>query len=78
MDARDLYRNEVQTKLEDARAEYLYQKGVGFEDVGELVGLLRETKVALDSWFGFIPDEDIKLALEAVKREEQQNRSHHT
>jgi len=74
LDARDLYRNEVQTKLEDARAEYLYQKGVGFEDVGELVGLLRETKVALDSWFGFIPDEDIKLALEAVKREEQQNR----
>eukprot|EP00985_Skeletonema_marinoi_P014456 scaffold7325_cov80-Skeletonema_marinoi.AAC.11 len=74
LDARDLYRNEVQTKLEDARAEYLYQKGVGLEDVGELVGLLRETKVALDSWFGFIPDEDIKLALEAVKREEQQNR----
>eukprot|EP00984_Skeletonema_dohrnii_P027220 scaffold16716_cov146-Skeletonema_dohrnii-CCMP3373.AAC.11 len=74
LDARDLYRNEVQTKLEDARAECLYQKGVGFEDVGELVGLLRETKVALDSWFGFIPDEDIRLALEAVKREEQQNR----
>jgi len=33
-----------------------------------VVGLLRETKVALGSWFGFIPDEHIKLALEAVKR----------
>ena len=69
LDARDLYRNEVQTKLEDVRAEYLYQKGVGLEDLSELVGLLKETKLALDSWFGFIPDEDIKLALEAVKRE---------
>jgi len=69
LDARDLYRNEVQTKLEDVRAEYLYQKGVGLEDLSELVGLLKEAKLALDSWFGFIPDEDIKLALETVKRE---------
>lgn len=73
LDARDLYRNDVQTKLEDVRAEYLYQKGVGLEDLSELVGLLNEAKVALDSWFGFIPDEDIKLALEAVKREQEQN-----
>eukprot|EP00986_Skeletonema_menzelii_P013999 scaffold8741_cov142-Skeletonema_menzelii.AAC.6 len=71
LDARDLHRNEVQTKLEDVRAEYLYQKGVGLEDLSELVVLLKETKLALDSWFGFIPDEDIKLALEAVKREQQ-------
>ena len=70
LDARDLYRNQVQTKLEDVRAEYLYQKGVGLEDLSELVGLLKEAKVALDSWFGFIPDEDVKLALEAVKREQ--------
>lgn len=70
LDARDLYRNDVQTKLEDVRAEYLYQKGVGLEDLSELVGLLKDAKGALDSWFGFIPDEDIKLALEAVKREQ--------
>jgi len=44
LDARDLYRNEVQTKLEDARAEYLYQKGVGFEDVGALEGCKRVLK----------------------------------
>eukprot|EP00984_Skeletonema_dohrnii_P004598 scaffold1629_cov73-Skeletonema_dohrnii-CCMP3373.AAC.1 len=50
----DGHNNATTTTLEDARAEYLYQKCVGFEDVGELVGLLRETKVALDSWFGFI------------------------
>jgi hypothetical protein len=70
LDARDLYRNEVQTKLDDARSEYLYQKRVGFEDANELVGLLKDAKVALDSWFDFIPDEDVKLALEAVKREQ--------
>jgi len=71
LDARDLYRNEVQTKLEDAKSEYLYQKRVGFEDdVSELVRLLKDAKIALDSWFEFIPDEDIKQALEAVQREQ--------
>jgi hypothetical protein len=34
---------------------------------------LKEAKLALDSWFGFIPDEDIKLALEAVKREQNRD-----
>jgi len=67
LNARDFYRNEVQTKLEDVRAEYVYQKGVGLEDLGELVGLLKEAKLALDSWFGFLPDENIKLALEAAR-----------
>ena len=70
LDGRDLYRNEVQTKLEDASAEYLYQKGVALEDLSELVGLLKEAKLALDSWFGFISVEVIKLALEAVKMEQ--------
>ena len=51
LDARDLYRNELQTKLDDAKAEHLYQKRVGFEDVSELVGLLKDAKVAVDSFF---------------------------
>ena len=74
LDARDLYRNELQTKLDDAKAEHLYQKRVGFEDVSELVGLLKDAKVAVDSWFGFVPDEDIKLALETVKKEQNRER----
>ena len=76
LDARDLYRNEVQTKLEDVRAEYLYQvkmSGDGKEEMdwSELLGLLRDGKRALDEWFGFIPDEDVRLALEVVKNEQK-------
>mmetsp|Transcript_37370 Transcript_37370/g.78810 ORF Transcript_37370/g.78810 Transcript_37370/m.78810 type:complete len:321 (+) Transcript_37370:126-1088(+) len=69
LDARDLYRNVVQTALEDARAEFVYQKKVGFEDVSDLVGLLKDARTGIDKWFSFIPDEDIKEALEVVKQE---------
>ena len=74
LDARDLYRNVVQTKLEDAQAEWVYQKKVMEEgeglDVGELVELLIEANVAVDKWFSFIPDGDIQEALEVVRREQ--------
>ncbi|KAL7459051.1 hypothetical protein ACHAWC_010726 [Mediolabrus comicus] len=72
LDARDLYRNVVQTAVDDARAEFVYQKRVGFDeddDGSELVRLLNDAKSAVDSWFGFIPDEDVKLAIEVVKNE---------
>ena len=73
LDARDLYRNVVQTAVDDARAEFVYQKRVGFEEdddgSDELVRLLNDAKSAVDSWFGFIPDEDVKLAIEVVKNE---------
>ena len=71
LDSRDLWRNSVQTALDDARAEYRYQKRVGFEDVDELVGLLKEAKSSIDKWFSFIPDEDIKEALDAVRNEQK-------
>ncbi|KAL7470308.1 hypothetical protein ACHAXS_010532 [Conticribra weissflogii] len=77
LDARDLYRNVVQTKLEDAKAEYLYQtKQVGGNDgdvekfeVSELLSLLRDAQNAADKWFSFIPDEDVESALSIVKKE---------
>ncbi|KAL7553266.1 hypothetical protein ACHAWF_016521 [Thalassiosira exigua] len=69
LDARDLYRNAVQTALEDARAEFVYQKRNGFEDPKELVALLRDARGAIDRWFGFVPDGDVQEALEAVERE---------
>ncbi|KAL3779808.1 hypothetical protein HJC23_004742 [Cyclotella cryptica] len=74
LDARDLYRNAAQTALEDAKAEFLYQKGkVGNDalefDASELILLLKDAKRAVDSWFSFIPDEDVKKALEVVKNE---------
>lgn len=74
LDARDLYRNVVQTKLEDAQAEWVYQKKVMEEgeglDVGELVELLIDANVAVDKWFSFIPDGDIQEALEVLRREQ--------
>ena len=59
----------LQTSIDDARAEFSYQKENSFEDVTELVGLLKDAQVAIDKWFSFIPDEDIREALEVVKRE---------
>ncbi|KAL7526646.1 hypothetical protein ACHAXR_001575 [Thalassiosira sp. AJA248-18] len=71
LDARDLYRNALQTALDDAKAEFSYQKKVDFEDPSELVGLLKNARVAIDKWFSFIPDEDIREALEVVKKEQK-------
>ncbi len=73
LDARDLYRNALQTSLDDARAEYLYQRGRDFEDLSELVALLGTARDAIDGWFGFVPDRDIREALEVVGREERAN-----
>ena len=73
LDARDLYRNELQTSLDDARAEYLYQRGREFEDLSELVALLGTARDAIDGWFSFVPDRDIREALEVVGREERAN-----
>ncbi|KAL9186489.1 hypothetical protein ACHAXT_005727 [Thalassiosira profunda] len=70
LDARDLYRNAVQTALDDARAEFVYQKKNGFKDASELEGLLREAQAAIDKWFGFVPDEDVREALEVLQREQ--------
>ena len=70
LDARDLYRNALQTSLDDAKAEYIYEKKNDFESVEELVSILKDAQRAIDKWFSFIPDEDIKQALEMVRKEQ--------
>ena len=71
LDARDLYRNQLQTSLDDSVAEYIYQKkNENFESPEELVSLLKDAQRAIDKWFGFIPDDDIKEALEMVRKEQ--------
>ena len=55
LDAHDLHRNALQTSIDDTRAEFSYQKKNSFEDVTELVGLLKDAQVAIDKWFSFIP-----------------------
>jgi len=32
------------------------------------VRFLNDANVAVDLWFGFIPDEDVKLAIDAVRK----------
>ena len=61
----------LQTALDDATAEYLYQKKNDFESPDELVSILRDAQRAIDKWFNFIPDEDIKQALEMVRKEQR-------
>ncbi len=75
LDARDLYRNQVQTSLDDAIAEFIYQKKESNEDIQkfdatELLDILKQAQSSVDKWFGFIPDQDVKSALEAVQREQ--------
>ena len=75
LDARDLYRNQVQTSLDDAIAEFVYQKKESGDDVQkfdptELLDILKLAQTSVDKWFGFIPDQDVKAALDAVQREQ--------
>lgn len=71
LDARDLYRNALQTSLDDAKAEYMYQKKNNFEDLSEMMTILRDARDAIDMWFSFIPERDVRDAMEIVTREEQ-------
>ena len=75
LDARDLYRNQVQTIVDDARAELIYQKKESSDelqkfDATELVDILKQAQISVDKWFSFIPDRDVKSALDAVRREQ--------
>ena len=75
LDARDLYRNQVQTSLDDALAEFVYQQKESSDDgqkfdPTELLDILKQAQTSVDKWFGFIPDQDVKSALEAVQREQ--------
>ena len=62
LDLRDLYRNQVQVKLDDASAE-LYSDN---RDLDELKTLLQEVAVAFDQWLGRIDDADVAAALDAA------------
>ena len=74
LDSRDLFRNEMQTALEDATAEFIFIKkecggDVSKAELTELVSLLRAAKDAIDKWFGFIEGGDVEAALAVVQRE---------
>jgi hypothetical protein len=65
LDLRDLYRNEIQLKLEDAQAE-LYLSSDSREDA-ELKALLEQAMEALLQWFGMIGEADVQEAQQAAR-----------
>ena len=49
----------------------MYQKKNNFEDLSEMMTILRDARDAIDMWFSFIPERDVRDAMEIVTREEQ-------
>jgi len=72
LDLRDLYRNQVLTAVDDANAELKYQLNGDepSEDFTELLSILREAQSSCSEWFKFVPENDLKQALEFVLREQ--------
>ncbi len=70
LDLRDLYRNQVLTNVDEARAELRYQMDEGAKGNGvdgeELLRLLNAAGNACDEWFNLISIDDIKEAMEIV------------
>lgn len=62
LDLRDLYRNQVQTKIEDAQAELYSEQS----DAVELYILLGEADEACRQWFALISDGDVEAAEKAA------------
>lgn len=62
LDLRDLYRNQLQTKIEDAQAELYSDES----DAVELYILLGEADEACRQWFALISDRDIEAAEKAA------------
>lgn len=76
MGLRYLYRNQIITAMDDARAELEYQvsrKNQSGNDAGidarDLVELLTEAQKACDQWFGLIDPKDVQVATETVRIE---------
>ena len=75
LDLRDLYRNEVLTYFDDAKAEFAYQfkereSGNSF-DPRDILSLLQKAQNSCSEWFAFIPDKDVEEALRAIGEQKQ-------
>jgi hypothetical protein len=63
LDLRDLYRNQIQTLIEDAQAEVYRDE----PDLDELSDILKEASGYLDQWYGLIDPVDVQKATELVQ-----------
>jgi hypothetical protein len=72
LDLRDLFRNQVLTSVDDAKAELEFQLNNGDADImdlSELLAILREAQSSCNKWFEFVPENDFKEALAVVRSE---------
>ena len=76
LDLRYLYRNQLLTALDDARAEWKYQtqqqqqqQQQSSVDWTELVHLLKQAQMACQQWFDFIDERDVQEAIKVVDLE---------
>jgi len=70
MGLRYLYRNQILTAIDDAKAELKYLSShvsEGAVDSGELLDLLKSAHDACDRWFGLIDPAAVKEAFEAIE-----------
>lgn len=67
LDLRDLYRNRVQTLMDDAQAE-LHNQDEGAIDAGELRDLFAAARETLQKWFDLIRPSDIEEATRLAKQ----------
>jgi len=70
LDLRDLYRNQVLTAMDDAKAELEYQLSCDEKDFSELVSILKDAQSSCSEWFKFVPENDMKQALDIVVHEQ--------
>jgi hypothetical protein len=71
LDLRDLYRNELLTAIEDAKAEASYQlkQTKDSVDASDVIDLMNQAHTACTKWFDLIAPRDVQEALQAVMNE---------
>ena len=71
LDLRDLYRNQVLTAMDDAKAELQYQLTLSEDsrNPADLLEILEQAKKSCDEWFRFVPDADVKEATAIAMKE---------
>jgi hypothetical protein len=69
LDLRYLYRNQILTAWDDARAEWKYQTTQTQPEWKELVDILKQAQTACHRWFDFIDEKDIEEAMKVVDNE---------
>ena len=63
LDLHDLYQNQILQNMDNARFKLKFQLMQLSVDLQEVLVYLKEAQKSCNSWFGFIPAEDIQEVL---------------